>query len=154
MKTALKNFKIIHLRCRTSVKALVCHLLDFKLTHRFQPFINCNLLWWLHMKRTSHIESISCLAPKRTKLNLAYSDSSLTINSFFSISICTINTSFSSRQLHLGQFTNLNSSSSFMVHFSPNDKFTDGRCHVTKRIPQAEHSTSISSGGVVIANPF
>ena len=154
MKTALKNFKIIHLRYRTSVKALVCHLLDFKLTHRFQPFINCNPHWWSKVKRISHIESISCLAPKRTKLNLAYSDSSLTINSFFSISICTINTSFSSRQLHLGQFTNLNSSSSFLVHFSPNDKFTDGRCHVTKRIPQAGHSTSISLGGEVIANPF
>ena len=61
VKTTLKNFKIINPHYRTSVNALVCHLLDFKLTHRFQPFINCNLLWWLHMKRISHIESTSCL---------------------------------------------------------------------------------------------
>lgn len=61
VKTTLKNFKIINLLYRTSIKDHVCHLTSLKLTHCFQPFINCNPHWWSKVKRISHIESISCL---------------------------------------------------------------------------------------------
>ena len=70
--------------------------------------------------------------PAPSRKVLTYSDSIRIVNLSSSKSICTTINSFSNRKLHLSQLTNLNLSRSFLVHFSPNDKFTDARCQVTK----------------------